>query len=294
MQLRHTAQAIGGAAHHRVNSKMSGLYASVFHGQGMEFEEVREYQEGDDVRNMDWRVTARTGKPHLKIFKEERERSVHLCIDVGAHMAFGTRGVFKIVQAAKIAALLGWQANHHGDRVGSLLFGRELDHLAFHRPVRSSKALWQTLKVMTELDQYATDENDDIVGAINKLTRAAHHGSLIFLIVDSNYLGGDFDQAIRRLASRHEVVVIAVDDAADYQLPPMGRARFRNAAGQQLVVDCNDAGGRRRYAESWQARRDLLLSNAAKFRYSVIPVNTHDDVQEVFTHSLQRRMQHAS
>ncbi len=94
LELRHQARALGIASHHLVNSTFTGLYASVFRGTGLDFDEVREYQEGDDIRNMDWLVTARTDTPHLKIFREERQRSVLLCIDTGPHMSFGTRGTF--------------------------------------------------------------------------------------------------------------------------------------------------------------------------------------------------------
>ncbi|MEW8237423.1 MAG: DUF58 domain-containing protein, partial [Candidatus Thiodiazotropha taylori] len=111
LELRHQAHTLGLASHHLVNTSFSGLYASVFRGTGLDFEEVREYREGDDIRNMEWNVTARTNVPHMKIFREERERSVVLCIDRGPHMSFGTRGTFKSVQAAKAAALLGWAAS---------------------------------------------------------------------------------------------------------------------------------------------------------------------------------------
>jgi len=110
LELRHRARTLGLASHHLVNSTFSGLYASVFRGTGLDFEEVREYQEGDDIRNMDWKVTARTNEPHLKVYREERERSVLLCVDHGPHMFFGTRGTFKSIQAARCAALLGWAA----------------------------------------------------------------------------------------------------------------------------------------------------------------------------------------
>ena len=105
LELRHQARALGVAASHLVNSTFTGLYASVFRGTGLDFDEVREYREGDDIRNMDWLVTARTDVPHLKVFREERQRSVILCIDTGPHMSFGTRGTFKSIQAARTAAL---------------------------------------------------------------------------------------------------------------------------------------------------------------------------------------------
>ena len=107
LELRHQARTLGLASHHLVNSSFSGLYASVFRGTGLDFEEVREYREGDDVRSIEWKVTARTNSPHLKVFREERERSVVLCVDQSPHMNFGSRGTFKSIQAARAAALLG-------------------------------------------------------------------------------------------------------------------------------------------------------------------------------------------
>jgi uncharacterized protein (DUF58 family) len=130
LELRHQARTLGVAAHHLVNSTFSGLYSSVFRGTGLDFEEVREYREGDDIRNMDWLVTARTGRPHLKVFREERQRSVILCVDTGPHMSFGTRGTFKSIQAARTAALIGWAASKQHDRVGGVLFGNHRDGVA--------------------------------------------------------------------------------------------------------------------------------------------------------------------
>jgi uncharacterized protein (DUF58 family) len=137
-------------SHHLVNSTFAGLYASVFRGAGINFEEVREYREGDDIRHMDWKVTARINEPHLKVFREERERSVVLCIDRGPHMVFGTRGTFKSVQAARAAALIGWAASRLNDRVGGMAFGDPMAGLQHFRPARGRRALWQLLRTLTE------------------------------------------------------------------------------------------------------------------------------------------------
>jgi len=107
LELRHQARALGVAAHHLVNSTFSGLYSSVFRGTGLDFEEVRDYREGDDIRNMDWRVTARAGEPHVKLYTEERERPVVVMLDLNPGMFFGTRGAFKSVIAARAAAAAG-------------------------------------------------------------------------------------------------------------------------------------------------------------------------------------------
>src|SRR3984957_99186 len=131
----------------------SGEYASPFRGQGLAFREVREYRLGDDIRSIDWRVTARTDEPHVKVFTEERERTVILCIDANAAMRFGTRGTFKSVQTARAAALLGWQANSSNDRVGCLVFGDVPEGMQFFAPARSRRALWQALKLVSRTEQ---------------------------------------------------------------------------------------------------------------------------------------------
>lgn len=131
-----------------VKSKMSGGHRSSFRGQGLEFDSVREYVPGDDIRNIDWRVTARTGSPHLKIFKEERERSVVICVDMNATMRFGTRNTFKSVQAARIAALLGWSAIASQDRVSACFFGDIPEAIQFFGPKRTGKSFCSLLKVL--------------------------------------------------------------------------------------------------------------------------------------------------
>ena len=139
LELRHQAHTLGLASHHLVNSSFNGLYASLFRGQGLNFEEVREYREGDDIRYMDWKVTARTNEPHLKVFREERERSVVLCVDKGPHMSFVTLGTFKSVQAARAAAMIGWAASRLNDRVGGMAFGDMAAGLQHFRPSRGRR-----------------------------------------------------------------------------------------------------------------------------------------------------------
>ncbi len=130
IRLRSQASLPGLAPQRRVMTTQTGPYASPFKGRGIDFAEVRAYLPGDDIRNIDWRVTARTGQPHTKLFREERERPVLLLVDLGASMRFGTRVAFKSVLAARAAALLGWAAVGHGDRVGGVVFaGQEHQEL---------------------------------------------------------------------------------------------------------------------------------------------------------------------
>ncbi len=290
VELRHSAQAMGMAARHRVHSHIAGLYASVFRGQGMDFDEVREYQEGDDIRNMDWRVTARTGSPHLKLFREERDRSVMLCVDVGPHMRFGTRGRFKSVQAARVAALLGWAASDHHDRVGAMLFGDENKGQLYYRPARSRRAMWQMLRALTE-DKVAAQGTygSNLLDALERVNRTAPTGTLVFVIADLHRCRDDLETALGRLRQRHEVVLVPIDDPADWHIPAMGMMKFVDADGHQITVDTDNDEGRRRYAQQWQNARRSLESRAFRLGVEMIPVRTDEDVHTALHQGLAKR-----
>ena len=292
LELRHQAHTLGMSSHHLVNSSFSGLYASVFRGQGLNFEEVREYAEGDDIRNMDWKVTARTGDPHLKIFREERERSVMLCVDQGPHMNFGTRGTFKSVQAARAAALLGWAANGLHDRVGGILFGRQEQNQSYFRPTKDRRALWRLLKALTDT---ATDEPENtgsnvLVDTLTKANRGVGTGGLIFVIADFNQPLQDLKKSLSQLYQHHSVVLMPVDDPADKDLPDMGPALFRDTQGQLITVDTGDATGRQAYREQWRQRRRKLHQIANSLAIAVIPIATNEDVHSSLMHGLERRI----
>lgn len=291
LELRHQSHTLGLASHHLVNSSFSGLYASVFRGQGLNFEEVREYAEGDDIRNMDWKVTARTGEPHLKVFREERERNVMLCIDQGPHMNFGTRGNFKSVQAARAAALLGWAANGLHDRVGGILFGRQAQNQSYFRPTKDRRALWRLLNALTETaDESSSSEPQLLADTLTKANRGVGTGGLIFVIADFNQSLQDLKKSLSQLYQHHSVVLMPVDDPADRELPDMGQTLFRDAEGHLITVDTSDAAGRQAYKEQWQQRRNELMQIANGLGIAVIPLMTNEDVHRSLMHGLERRI----
>lgn len=292
LELRHQAHTLGLSSHHLVNSSFSGLYSSVFRGQGLNFEEVREYAEGDDIRNMDWKVTARTGEPHLKVFREERERSVMLCVDQGPHMNFGTRGTFKSVQAARAAALLGWAANGLHDRVGGILFGRQDQHQSYVRPTKDRRALWRLLKALTDAatDESKSNTSDLLADTLTKANRGVGTGGLIFVIADFNQAQQNLKKSLSQLYQHHSVVLMPVDDPADMDLPDMGQAIFRDSEGHLVTVDTSDAAGRKAYREQWQQRRKELMKIANALGIAVIPLMTNEDVHSSLMHGLERRL----
>lgn len=291
LELRHQAHTLGLASHHLVNSSFSGLYASVFRGQGLNFEEVREYHEGDDIRNMDWKVTARTGEAHLKVFREERERSIMLCVDKGLHMNFGTRKTFKSVQAARAAALLGWAANSLHDRVGGLLFGGDGRDNIYLRPTKDRRALWRLLKALTTDDMTREESTPELLADIlRQAARGIGTGGLVFVIADFNSEHKGLVQGLAQLRQRHAVVLVPVDDPADHDLPDMGDVLFRGPDGELLTVNTTDADGREAYRQAWLKRRNNLVQIANGSGCALIPVDTSAEVHSTLIHGLERRL----
>ncbi|MES9886696.1 MAG: DUF58 domain-containing protein [Candidatus Sedimenticola sp. 6PFRAG1] len=280
LELRHQAHSLGMASHHLVNSSFSGLYASVFRGTGLNFEEVRAYREGDDIRNMDWKVTARTNSPHLKIFREERERSVVLCVDQSPHMSFGTRGTFKSIQAARAAALLGWAANSLHDRVGGLLFGDAATGPRHFRPTKDRRALWRLLSALSQPPTEEAVSTDPLLGALRQAETGTATGSLIFVIADMNRDTSQLDTTLGRLCQRHTVAIIPIDDPADRELPSMGQALFRDPTGALVEINTDDPGGRQAYRETWEQNRQSLSGLTNRLGIPVIPVTTDGDVRQ--------------
>ncbi len=287
LELRHQAHTLGVAAHHLVNSTFTGLYASVFRGTGLDFDEVREYREGDDIRNMDWLVTARTNVPHLKVFREERQRNVILCVDTGPHMSFGTRGTFKSIQAARCAALIGWAASKQHDRVGGVLFGNPATGLRYYRATPGRRGLWRLLRALTEpIEQGDTDESQ-LMSALQHLDSGAATGSLIFVIAPLNQVTTGLERILGSLRQRHDVVLLPVDDPADHELPAMGPVIFSNAAGELLEVDTDNEAGRQAFRDDWEQRREELQQLAYRLGLGMIPVSTTDEIHRTMIEGLR-------
>ncbi|WP_353570107.1 DUF58 domain-containing protein [Candidatus Albibeggiatoa sp. nov. BB20] len=288
LALRHQAQQIGLHTGQRVQTPLSGLYASVFRGQGMDFDEVREYRYGDEIRNIDWRVTARMRKPYLKVYREERERHVVLCVDIGSHMQFGTRGTFKSIQASYTTALLGWSANGHGDKVGGLLFGQAKP--LFFRPQRSQREFGRLLRQFTQTPQISA-ETVDLAQALEMLSRSTPTGALIFIIADLHQIAADkLKKALTQIHQQHEVVLIHIVDQADYDLPAIGQVNFNNLDNQKLTVNTDIKQGLQRYHLAWQHRQQNLEQLAHRLSLDLISIATDDEVHDSLLTGLRQRM----
>ncbi len=288
LELRHQAHTLGLASHHLVNSSFSGLYASVFRGTGLDFEEVREYQQGDDIRNMEWKVTARTNVPHMKTFREERERSVVLCVDKGPHMSFGTRGTFKSIQAARAAALLGWAASRLHDRVGGILFGDVGTGIQYFRPTKDRRALWRLLNALTNAGSPEKRPTDCLAQALQRADHGTPTGSLIFVIADLNREISALEQTLGRLCQQHTLVLVPVDDPADREIPDMGQVTFTSPDGQIVEIDTSNEQARRRYLETWEHRRTILSLMTSRLGIPLVPVPTNVDIHHALAQGLAR------
>jgi uncharacterized protein (DUF58 family) len=256
----------------------SGDYASPFRGQGLAFHEVREYRFGDDIRSIDWRVTARTDKPYVKVFTEERERTVILCVDANAAMRFGTRGTFKSVQAARAAALLGSQASSNNDRVGCLIFGDVPEGIQFFTPVRSRRTLWQALKLLSARAQGVHKTPVTPETALKYLERVAPTGALLLVIGDFQQPTETLERQIGTLRRTCDVVLIAVNDPADREIPAMETIIFEDSAGCRLTLDTDNRAAREAYAQQWRESRKRLEDIAARRGVGVVDLHTCNDV----------------
>lgn len=257
----------------------AGKHFSRFRGRGMDYAESRNYQAGDDIRHMDWRVTARAGKPHSKLFQEERERPIVLLLDFSPSLFFGSRKMLKSVVAARVAALLGWAAVHHGDRVGGLLFNGDHKELP---PKNSHKGV---LNLIRQLIKYsdprqgitATQHPDQFNQALKRLRRIARPGSLVFLISDFYSLDPHSEHSLQRLRQHCDLVAIQMLDPLEKTAPPAGRYGVTNGQRQGLLNTAS-ARGRDQYKDYFTRHHQQLADTMRRHKIPLLPISTEDDI----------------
>ncbi|MDQ7075882.1 MAG: DUF58 domain-containing protein [Gammaproteobacteria bacterium] len=259
-----------------IRAQRAGQYRSAFKGRGMEFDEVRLYQPGDDVRSLDWRVTARTGKPHTKLFKEERERPVLFWVDLRAPMFFATRGVFKSVLASRAAALLAWSALAHGDQVGGLLFSEEVHHEC--RPSRGQRAVLALIRRLLDHPSWQQKQRESgaelsLQRPLSRLRQVAKPGSLIFLLSDFRGLDQAAQQHLANLATHNDLVLINLYDRLESQLPQAGVYRLSDGE-RELSLDSGDLALRESYQQHFTERTTLLEKMSARHGCSQLSLAT--------------------
>ncbi len=232
-----------------VNDVLAGQYHSAFRGRGMEFEEVCPYQIGDDVRLIDWNVSARYGEPFIKKFREERELTVMLVVDVSRSGLFGSVEQFKMDLAAELCAVLAFSAIKSNDKVGLILFSDQIE-----KYVPAKKGTHHVLRIIREL-LYHTPEGHgtDISEALNFLNRVTIRKSVCFLV--SDFLASDYEASLRIARRRHDLIPIVVSDPREWELPAVGFVELEDSeTGETRLVDTSSRRVRRDYAANAHAR----------------------------------------
>ena len=256
-----------------VNARYVGEYQSVFKGHGMEFAEVREYQPGDEVRSIDWNVTARMRRPFVKRYVEERELTVLLVVDCSGSASVGTGARFKRDVSAEVAATFALLAVRSNDRVGAVLF---TDGVNLAIPPRKGRR--HALRVLREvLVQPSGGHTTDLAGALTYARRAMRHRAVVFVL--SDFVAPSFATELRLLASRHDVVAVTFEDPGERVLPDVGVARFVDPeTGESIEVDTSDDHVRQHFVTAVAAERDERRRLFRSLAVDEIVVRTDQDV----------------
>ncbi|MHC5111609.1 MAG: DUF58 domain-containing protein [Planctomycetota bacterium] len=252
-----------------VNDVLAGQYHSAFRGRGMEFEEVSPYQYGDDVRLIDWNVSARYGEPFIKKFREERELTVMLVVDASRSGFFGSGNVFKLDVAAELCAVLAFSAIRSNDKVGLILFTDTVE-----KYVPAKKGTKHVLRIIRELLYHEpSGRGTDVAEALGFLNRVTIRKSVCFLV--SDFLASGYESALRIARRRHDLIPITISDPREWELPNVGFIELEDPeTGSRTLVDSSSGGVRKRFAAFTSRLREDRASMFRKLDTEVIDVRT--------------------
>lgn len=256
-----------------VDTLIAGNYHSIFKGQGIEFAEIREYIEGDDIRNIDWNVTARFNKPHVKEFIEERDLRIYIMFDISGSGNFGNN-TSKKHKGIELAATLMFSALRNNDNVSLLLFS---DKIEKYIPPRKGKK--HILQLLSNLINHQTKSNKtNIAKSIKEATQLIKKRSVIFIV--SDFLSEDFSKELKILKSRHDVIVVDILDIRELEIPDVGLIELEDEeTGEQLLVDTSDEEFRINYIKEVEKSRNKLKNIFKKLKIDTIHLNTDDNYE---------------
>jgi uncharacterized protein (DUF58 family) len=268
-----------------VNEVFSGEYHSVFKGQGMTFSEVREYQYGDDIRAIDWNVTARTGTPFVKVYEEERELTVVLVVDVSASGDFGSLERMKGELAVELSAVLGFSAVKNDDKIGLILFSDRIEKFV---PPRKGRR--HVLRVLRELLYHRPQgRGTDIGGALEYLSRVVPRRAVVFLV--SDFMGEGFFRPLSVAGKRHDLIAVRVRDRREQELPPLGLMEMEDPeTGERLVVNSSDPDFQTAFRAGSEERQAALDRDLRRCKVDVIDVETGQPYVKPLMHFFKQRM----
>lgn len=263
----------------------AGSYKTAFKGHGMSFSEVREYQYGDDVRDIDWNVTARQSKPHIKIFEEERELTIMLLIDVSGSREFGTTQQTKQEQITQIAATLAMSGIQNNDKIGVIFFS---DRIEKYIPPQKGKK--HVLAIISEMLQFQpVQRGTDIGKAIQYISNAQKKRCTTFVISDF-FDAKPYQKSLQIANSKHDVVAIQVYDPREKELPDVGLLKVRDAeSGQERWVDTSSRKVREAYAQWWQTMQSQMADAFMRSRVDSVSIRTDEDFVPALLSLFQRR-----
>ncbi len=273
-----------------VDTLLQGGYRSAFRGQGMEFEEVREYTPGDETKRIDWNVTARRGAPYVKLYREERELSMMILVDMSASGLFGSRGTAKRDKILECAGTLGFSAIHGRDRVGAILFS---DHIeSYLPPRRGASAVWHLIRDIFLFRP--SRRGTDLEEALNYLGRVQSRRSVVFII--SDFLAQGYEKALRVAARKHDVIGVHITDPAEGKLPPRGIITLKDMETHRTVqVDARDARDAWNYEKKCALQREAACKIFESSGVERLEINTTESVGtalSVFFSCRERRRRH--
>ena len=269
-----------------VNDFFGGDYHSNFKGRGMTFSEVREYQYGDDIRFIDWNVTAKTGKPHIKVFEEERELSVLLLIDVSSSGVFGSKSRLKIDLGIEIAAMLGFSAIKNNDKVGLILFS---DDIVKYIPPKKGKS--HVLRLITDLVNHNYDKKQNqtsIKKALEFVSKISKRKNVMFVI--SDFIDENFWTEMKYLNFNHDVIGVQIYDIFEKEFPDLGLIQVHNSESNQRVwIDTSNKKIRDNFSKDFSERLNTFAQKCKNIGFDLIQVGTNEDYVKSLTRFFKRR-----
>ncbi len=268
----------------QANDLFAGQYESAFKGQGIEFAEVREYQIGDDIRTIDWNVSARFGRPFVKVFNEERELTVMLLLDLSGSHLFGTKVKFKRELLAEVAGMLAFLAIRTNDKVGAILFSSQVEK--YIPPKKGASHVWRLIKEIFTYQPQDLSTNLDVV--LNYFNRVVKRHAIVFLISDCVDTG--FEKSLRLTAKKHDLVVIRVSDPAEDQLPDVGLATLQDPeTGQVALINTRSKSLRGRWSNLRKEQKAYLSDLLRKAGVDLVELWTDGPVIKPLTSLFEKR-----
>jgi uncharacterized protein (DUF58 family) len=297
-RLKYLAKGFSFTPNQPANSVLSGKNASKLRGRGLNFEELRHYRPGDDIRSMDWKVTQRTGKPHIKVFTEERERNVFLAIDQRMTMFFGSLNKMKSVIAAELAALISWQISDSGDRIGAVIYN---DRQTKVIPAKRGKQhvvnlLSEVIKKNHELSletsidkdsQHKTDDSESYNNMLATLNKVSSHNGLIILIGDGHGFNDKSTNFVKKLRQHNEVIACHISDPLEQNLPKMSQMIVSDGL-QQIQFSSNNSNVQKNYQDEITRQLESYVKAAKKYRIPLIEIDTLTPVEQQLRKALGR------